>query len=126
MAKIKNVAPSSWIGEGWYIEYESGYHRTYKNLPKNAQAWLDERPELVTEYNKAMAFAQKLIEQVDKDMEILEAGKAGKTMDEYMDYIRKSRKGTVVFLAERLGMSTIGRTTKKQAVEYLANLNKAA
>ena len=103
----------------WYVQYESGAHRTYKDgkLPKTAQAWLTEHPE----YQRAANWAMDYDRKCNDDLEVMMAvsGKGRGAGKDYADRIRKMRKATAILVAEKAGMSTIGYVTKKMAVEYL-------
>lgn len=106
------------VGE-WFVQYESGAHRTYKDgkLPKTAQAWLAEHPEYQDAADWAMNYARKC----DGDLALYMAmkGKGRGAGKPYEAEIKKLKKEMTIWMAEGAGMSTIGYVTKRMALEYL-------
>lgn len=126
MKKTSNISYIQYCDGQYYIKYESGYGRKYDRdkLPKTAQAWLGTHKEEADELAFIIEYSDRLNDKMDFYDEVLRAGRAGEQLTPaMMDRIRKCGKETVVYLANKLGYSIMGRYTKREALRFLENLN---
>ena len=107
------------------VYYESGVVRRYAldKLPKTAQEWLEEHPAEAGEFNIQIKFLETIYdgEQMLEDMKA--RVDAGQDLHVYLHYLKGESAQYVLSLAYRFGMRSIGRHTKRQALEYLMGIN---